>query len=249
MANSKAVLLITGAWHVPKHYHKLIRELEANNVRVICEKLPTNNNAVPPNTSIQDDIAFIKEIVNKEAAAGTHLTAIGHSWGGMIASAALADFAISSQSNTGGVVDIILIGAFVPSENDSLAGLFGGILPPFLVTQPNKTLVPTDPIHHFYHDLGEEEAQWAERTMVAHGSDAQYAPINCDKVAWRVIPLTYIICENDQGLPSFVQEMMIGKVEEQGFKVQRYRLPASHSPFLSMPGEVAEIVLKVINSR
>ncbi|KAI7764025.1 hypothetical protein ACKAV7_013765 [Fusarium commune] len=249
MAGFNAVLLITGAWHVPEHYKKLIHELERHDIRVICERLPTNNNAVPPNKTIQDDIDFIKDIVSKEVAAGTHLTVIGHSWGGMLASAALANFAVSPEPKEGGVTDMIFIAAFVPSENDSLAGLFGGKLPSALVPKSDGTLVPTDPIHLFYHDLPEEEAQWAKNTMVAHGTDVQYAPINCERVAWRVVPLTYIICEEDQGLLSFLQEGMIQKVEEQGIIVQKYRLPSSHSPFLSMPKRVAEIVLGVMKSR
>jgi hypothetical protein len=42
---------------------------------------------------------------------------------------------------------------------------------------------------------------------------------------------------------------MIEKVEEQGVIVQKYRLPSSHSPFLSMPKKLADIVLEVMNSR
>ncbi|KAF5624586.1 alpha beta hydrolase family domain protein [Fusarium sp. NRRL 52700] len=249
MPDLNSVLLITGAWHVPKHYYKLIHELESRGIRVICERLPTNNNAIPPNKTIQDDINFIRDIVSKEAAEGTHLTVICHSWGGMLASASLASFAVPPESNEGGITDMIFIAAFVPSENDSLVGLLGGKLPPALVPESDGTLVPTDPIHLFYHDLPEEEAQWAKSTMVAHGTDVQHAPINCEKVAWRVIPLTYIICEEDQGLLSFLQEGMIEKVEEQGVSVQKYRLPSSHSPFLSMPGKLANIVLEVMNSR
>ncbi|PNP56332.1 hypothetical protein FNYG_15367 [Fusarium nygamai] len=249
MAGLNAVLLITGAWHVPDHYYKLIHELESHDIRVICKRLPTNNNAVPPNKTIQDDIDFIKDLVSKEVAAGMHLTVIAHSWGGMLASAALAKFGVFPESKEGGVIDMIFIAAFIPSGNDSLAGLFGGKLPPALVPQSDGTLVPTDPIHPFYHDLPEEGAQWAKRTMFAHGTYVQYAPINYQKVAWRVVLLTYIICEEDQGLLSFLQEGIIEKVEEQGVIVQKYRLSSSHSPFLSMPKKLASIVLEVMNSR
>nr|RBQ88859.1 hypothetical protein FVER53263_14107 [Fusarium verticillioides] len=249
MAGFNALLLITGAWHVHDHYYKLIHELESHGIKVICERLPTNNNAVPPNKTIQDDIDFIKGLPSKEVAAGTHFTVIAHSWGGMLASAALASFAVSPESKEGGVTDMIFVAAFVPSENDSLAGLFGGKLPPALVPQSDGTLVPTDPIQLFYHDLPEEEAQWAKSTMVAHGTDVQCAPINCQKVAWRVVPLSYTICEEDQGLLSFLQEGMIEKVEEQGVIVQKYRLPSSHSPFLSIPQKLASIVLEIANSR
>ncbi|KAJ4308310.1 hypothetical protein N0V84_012173 [Fusarium piperis] len=246
--SSKAILLITGAWHVPEHYHKLIKYLEAKGLRVICEQLPTNNNAIPPKTATDDDVKFIRDIVSRESAAGTQLTVIGHSWGGMVASAALVDFSVTTRSGKGGVTNIILMCAFIPQETDSLAGIFGGELPPYLTSMPNGTIVWTDPIGHLYNDLPMEEAQWAEKLMVTHGNKAQYTPIDCNKVAWRVIPLTYIVCENDQALPGFVQDMMIAKVEAQGIAVKQYRLQASHSPFLSMPDKVAEIVMEVMNS-
>ncbi|EEU35172.1 uncharacterized protein NECHADRAFT_97604 [Fusarium vanettenii 77-13-4] len=246
-SQTNAILMITGAWHVPKHYHKLTEQLEAKGLRTICEQLPTNNNAIPPNTTADDDVNFIKDIVARESAGGTQLTVIGHSWGGMIASAALADLAVTTGSGKGGVTDIIFMCASVPQENNSLAGLFGGQLPPYLTSISNGTIIWTDPIGHLYNDLPQEEAQWAEKLMVAHGHKVQYTPIDCNKVAWRVIPLTYIVCENDQALPGFVQDMMIAKAEEQGVSVRQYRLQASHSPFLSMPDKVSEIVMEVMN--
>ncbi|KAF9880364.1 hypothetical protein CkaCkLH20_02318 [Colletotrichum karsti] len=243
---SKAILLVTGAWHVPQHYDKLVKQLQANGLRVICERLPTNNNAVPPDTTIDDDVAFVRNIVEQEASAGTHLVVLAHSYGGVVTSAALADFATTPDSVKGGVTDIIMMTAFIPAENTSLAGIFGGTLPPYLTSQPDGTITWSDPISLLYNDMPEEEAQWAEKQMVAHGHAAQYTPISCPEVAWRVIPLNYIICDNDKALPSFVQEMMIKNVEEQGIDVSKFRLPASHSPFLSMPERVADIVMSVM---
>ena len=244
----EAILLITGAWHVPQHYHKLVKALEGRGFRVICERLPTNNNSVPPNKTMQDDIEFIKAIVAQETAACTHLTVIGHSWGGMISSGALAEFAVPRDSPKGGVVDLIFMCAFMPKETESLAGVFGGTLPPFLTKEANDLLVWTDPIDHMYNDLDADEAQWADKLRVVHSSTAQHTPLNVAKVAWRIIPLTYIVCEKDQGLPSFLQDMMIGRVEAEGIPVKQYRVAASHSPFLSMPDKVAGIIQEVMKA-
>ncbi|UNI16345.1 hypothetical protein JDV02_002783 [Purpureocillium takamizusanense] len=248
MARERAVLIITGAWHVPEHYHKLITGLKAKGLRVICERLPTSNGVVPPNKTIHDDVQFIKDIVAKEAALGTHLAVIGHSWGGMVSSAALAEFAIEPTSDKGGVTDIILLAAFVPSEGDSLIGMFGGSLPPYLVAHPDDTVTWINPIDHLYNDVEPDEAKWANDLCVAFGHAAQTTPIQCERVAWRDIPLTYIICELDLAIPESVQTLMISKVEEQGIKVRQYRLAASHSPFLSMPEKVVDIVMEVVSS-
>ncbi|OAA35571.1 hypothetical protein NOR_07956 [Metarhizium rileyi] len=246
---SRAVLLITGAWHVPEHYQKVISKLESQRVRVICECLPTNNNVVPPNKTIHDDVQFIRGIVAKETAAGTSLTVMAHSWGGVVASAALAEFAVQPGLDKAGVTDLIFMTAFIPAENQSLADLFGGKLPPYLTSMPNDTIVWSDPLDHLFHDLTPEDAQQALGLLVAHGHTAQYTPIQCDRVSWRVIPLSYIVCEDDRALPGFVQQMMIDKVKAEGIAVKEFRLSASHSPFLSVPEKLVDIILKVMSSR
>ena len=51
------------------------------------------------------------------------------------------------------------------------------------------------------------------------------------------MPTTYVVCERDNAIPVFAQEAMAaraGRVE---------RLDAGHSPFLSRPDELAEIIL------
>lgn len=245
MPQPRAVLIITGAWHVPGHYYKLIAAIESRGIRTICETLPTNNNVVPPNTTLQDDVAFIRNIVAKESAAGTHLTVLAHSWGGMISSGALADFAVPRDSTQGGVTDLVFMCAFVPQEGESLFGISGG-RPPYLVDE-NNIVVCRDPIKRLYNDLEPQEAAWAESLRVAHGTVAQNTPLSVERVAWRTIPLSYIFCENDEAVPLALQNMMIGRVESDGISVKRYSVAASHSPFLSMPDKVADIVDEVIN--
>lgn len=53
------------------------------------------------------------------------------------------------------------------------------------------------------------------------------------------------MCEKDAALIPMVQEMMIENVRKTGVNVEVERLPASHSPFLSMPEETANLVLKI----
>ncbi|OAA70656.1 hypothetical protein ISF_02630 [Cordyceps fumosorosea ARSEF 2679] len=248
MSQPTAVLIVTGAWHVPAHYQKLRDALESRGVRTICETLPTNNNAVPPTATLHDDITFLRTLVAKEAAAGTRLTVLAHSWGGVVSSGALADLAVSSPGGGGGggVADLVFMCAFVPREGESLTGMLGGTNPPYLVDDAG-VLRWRNPIEHLYNDLEPAEAARAESLRVAaHGTAAQATPIDAGrKAAWRAIPTTYIFCEEDQALPLAVQEVMVRRVERDGVAVRRFSLKASHSPFLSMPDKVADIVLEV----
>lgn len=253
---SKAVLLITGAWQVPEHYRKVTDALTSQGLRVICPLLPTNNNIVPPSKCVSDDVALVQDVVSAEVANGTHLTVLVHSYGGIVATAALADFALphgarSKDEGKGGVVDIIFMAAFLPMENESLAGIFGRSLqlPPWLRPQENGTIEVDEPAHHLYNDLPGDEQKHELEMLVAHPTVAQFTDTKCEKAAWRVTPVSYLICEGDTTLPESAQEMMIGRLRKQGVEVREFRCGAGHSPFLSMPDKVVEVVLEVMSVR
>ena len=57
----------------------------------------------------------------------------------------------------------------------------------------------------------------------------------------RLVRRAYIVCTEDRAIVADLQHDMI---EKSGVDEVRY-LPASHSPFLSMPGELADIILKL----
>lgn len=54
--------------------------------------------------------------------------------------------------------------------------------------------------------------------------------------AWKTVPSTYVVCTQDQAIHPDVQRVLAGRctyVEQ---------IDASHSPMLSMPGRVSDIV-------
>lgn len=57
--------------------------------------------------------------------------------------------------------------------------------------------------------------------------------------------MTYLLCENDQVLSLEVQNMMRGRIEALGVKVDYETCSAGHSPFLSMLNELTKIISKV----
>ena len=61
-------------------------------------------------------------------------------------------------------------------------------------------------------------------------------------VAWRDIPSTYVICEQDQAIPLPAQEQMAKRA------THVRRLLSSHSPMLAQPVEVAQLIAEVAES-
>jgi pimeloyl-ACP methyl ester carboxylesterase len=64
--------------------------------------------------------------------------------------------------------------------------------------------------------------------------------------AYREIPSTYIVCENDQALPLCVQERMIAQADG-AFHVERCQ--EGHSPFLSNPAFIVDCIRRAAGEK
>jgi hypothetical protein len=62
---------------------------------------------------------------------------------------------------------------------------------------------------------------------------------------WTAIPCAYIVCEQDRALPPPFQEIFASKM---GGPENTYRLPSSHSPFLSMPDQLADLLQQIVKA-
>lgn len=81
--------------------------------------------------------------------------------------------------------------------------------------------------------LAPHVAQRAARQLVPQSMRSFMEEVT--EAGWRKVPSTYIICEQDQALPPRFQEAM------SAHSGAVHRLASSHSPFLSMPGELARL--------
>jgi pimeloyl-ACP methyl ester carboxylesterase len=60
--------------------------------------------------------------------------------------------------------------------------------------------------------------------------------------AWRAVPSTYVVCEQDQAIPPFAQEAMAKRAETV------LRMDAGHSPFLSHRQELAGLLRPILDA-
>lgn len=247
MLAKPVILLVTGAWHTPEHYSLLTSQLRHLGYTVECPLLKTNNNAEPPNASLDDDIEQTRIIANHYLEDGHDIVALMHSYGGIVGSTAFSGLSSKHREGKACVKALIYMCAFIPLEGESLAGIFGGALPPWLQPNDRGTIDIEEPGRRFYSDLTEGKQRHWSAKLVRHPTIAQFDP-PAKKVdgAWRETPVSYLICDGDQALPPSVQEMMIERIEKAGgLTVTRYHCEAGHSPFLSMPDRVVEIVDRV----
>lgn len=100
--------------------------------------------------------------------------------------------------------------------------------------------MPKTPIPTFYHDLPPSVAEsWASK-LLRHSYATKF--VGAKSAAWRTIPSTYLICDDDRAIPNFVQEAMVKACQDSGAPMVTERIFTGHSPFLVKPDEAAAFV-------
>lgn len=67
--------------------------------------------------------------------------------------------------------------------------------------------------------------------------------------AWKDFQTVYVICEDDHTIIPESQELMISLAREKGARIEVERLHSSHSPFLSVPQETAELIRRAAEQK
>ncbi|MFG2452829.1 alpha/beta fold hydrolase [Streptomyces sp. NPDC048512] len=222
MQGQPTILLVHGAWHGAWCWDKLVPELAIRGWNVETVDLPSAS-ANPDNSAgMYDDARTIRErLGNIEGP----VTVLAHSYGGVPVTEAAA-----GASN---VAHLIYLSAFQLDRGESLTNQSGGQLPD---GRTGTLPIPEDTVKNFYGDVATPDADSALERLVPQTIKSFSEPLTA--AAWNTITSTYIACEHDGILPLAFQEAMSQRADH------TYRLASSHSPFLSMPVELAQLITK-----
>lgn len=92
---------------------------------------------------------------------------------------------------------------------------------------------------YFYHDCDEDTARWAfERLGPERFGDTTVTPVSIPQFWAADLPRSFILCEQDRSMPRWLADTVA-----QRLGVEQLRIDASHSPFLSRPDELAELLV------
>jgi pimeloyl-ACP methyl ester carboxylesterase len=99
------------------------------------------------------------------------------------------------------------------------------------------TIDPERAVATFFHDCAPDVAAAAVDRLRPQslGSIRGYV----DAAAWRDKPATYVVCTDDRALPVALQRSNAARIGES------VDWPTSHSPFLSRPELVADLLIEV----
>lgn len=214
--------------------------------------MPSVNEVRPPNAELSDDTALIRSYVESLVRAGRSVVAIGHSWGGHVATNALHGLGVDARAARGlkgGVSHIIYMAAFALPEG--LATMdkvkeFGNmdLVPLAFDFADDGTCISCDP-KTLLVGSGPSDGEIDEYlgTLVRWHGNVMYQPI--EHAAWREIPVAYIKTSNDMTVPAHFQQHFIDGMEKAGRKVQVFELETGHCPNLTATDGVVNAVNKV----
>ncbi|HTY18068.1 MAG TPA: alpha/beta hydrolase [Myxococcota bacterium] len=219
------VLLVHGAWHGAWCWEPAVRALEARGLRAVAPDLPM--------TSLRADVDCVSAAIRRHASGP--LLVCGHSYGGVVITQASAEAA--------GAAQLVYLAAFVPDRGESLGSLIVQGPQTALASAvvfgsgETSTIDPAQATDVFYHDCSEALARDAIHRLRAYSAACFQTPV--DRVGWREIPSSYIVCRDDRAIHPDAQRRM---AERTGRVVE---IPGSHSPFLAQPERLAEEIAEL----
>lgn len=215
-------LLVHGAWHGPGCWDRVVGELRGREVRTV--ELPSVGGDAA--VGLDDDARVVRDAV---AGIDGPVIVTAHSYGGVVASRALAGLANAAH--------VLYLCAFVLDTEDSLVSAAGGAPLPWWLMREDGLIDPKDPVEVFYHDLPDALAA----SSVADLRPQSYRSFQDRQAetAWRTIPSTYLVATEDHAIPAEAQRQMAARCG------RKFELASSHSPFLSHPDYVASLLREI----
>ncbi len=219
-------LLVHGSWHGPWCFQFLVDALTERGHRVETVALPSVGDDPAKDADLHADG---RAVTQAAAALAGRLVVVGHSYGG----AAITEAEYGPQ-----VARLVYLAAFMPDTGRTYPSyLPPGPLPPYVQLRDDGTFaVPTGRARaHFYHDCSDARASWAEAQLRPQSQAVLATPIRA--AAWRRHPSTYVLTTDDRALPPDFQRQFLSQATD------TRELASSHSPMLSMPGELADTLV------
>ena len=219
-----ALLLVHGSWLGAWSWEKVQPELTARGWEVHTVDLPSVADLGGPRFGLHDDAALVRECIRE---IGRPVVVVAHSYGGAVATQAAAGLP--------NVRHIVYVCGFVLDIGESLIELSGRV--PWWNVD-GDTMTARDTREILFNGVPQEESDRA----IARLRPFTYGAVTeaLTTAAWRSVPSTYIVCEDDLAVPS-----------QDAFAARATRvrhLPTGHMPLLSMPLELTDLIVEAADT-
>jgi pimeloyl-ACP methyl ester carboxylesterase len=183
--------------------------------------------AQPPETSLEDDVAATNRSID---AMGGPVVLVGHSYGGII---------ITAAGNNKHVKSLVYVAAFQPDTGESLGSLAASKPPAAAAPKPSPDGFLYLDIATFHTDFAADlpVAQAAFMAVSQVGLSLKAAGAPAATPAWKSKPSFAIVATNDRAINPDLERSMY---KRSGATVTE--LASSHVAYISHPAEVAAVI-------
>lgn len=234
---SAQVLLVHGAWHGGWCFDRVTSLLAEAGVSVIAPDLPGHGDDPWPFTDLHGDAARVTAALDEL----TDVVLLGHSYGGAVITEAgghpavrhlvyLSGLALDDAETCQAAAVAASAGICHDDRPDLGASLvFDG--------DGTSTLLPSAATC-LHQDCSPADVAWA----LAHLGPQPMLNLSQEPrdVAWRVKPSTYVVCAHDLTIHPDLQRILAGRC------TTSLEWPTGHSPFLSQPQRVVDLLLALV---
>ena len=232
-------VLVPGAMHGKWAWDRVTPCLERAGYDVVAEDLPgvASKLGAPPLDAVTLDLwaDFVAGLVR--AADGPVMLA-GHSRGGLV----IGEAAERVHDRLAGLVYVTAL--LVPPGETGLQASGATAAPAHGGTQFARSLDPAVTRASLYHRCSAADAAWASARLCAEPMRPLNTPTSARWDGWGSVPRAYIACSDDRLITPERQHAMLEAVPCNPVVT----LDSDHSPFLSMPEELAEAMVAVARS-
>ncbi|WP_159591105.1 alpha/beta fold hydrolase [Chelativorans xinjiangense] len=238
-AGASTVILIHGAWQGSWVWTRLMPLLEDAGLAAIAVDLPGNghDDTSPEAVSLDLYVQHIEKIV---AATKGCVSLVGHSGGGVVATAA-AEALAGKVDRVAYIAGMMLpsgmrFAEFLADERAADRGLAG--IGPHLVWSPDRqsTAVPTEAAAEiFLSDMAHDAALAALARLTPQPQGGRDVAVRWTDSRFNRLPRLYIECLRDRSVAHELQRRM----QELVPGAERVMLDAGHVPHISAPAQLA----------
>ena len=220
-------VLIHGAWHGAWCWDLVADELGAQGVTVFAPDLPL--------AGLAADAAIARAALES---AGDEVVVCAHSYGGLVVS--------DAARGLSNVQHIVYLAAFMTDPGERAAELLAShptaLLEALVTTDEGISIDPRRAHEVFYGDSDE---------VVAASCTSRLRPVSADlgaavtppDPAWQTAPATtFVVCTADRAVAPALQRKMATRASS------TVEWPVDHSPFLTRPGEIADLIVGCFGS-
>ncbi|KAM0165434.1 hypothetical protein ACHAPG_000105 [Botrytis cinerea] len=210
------IVLVHGAWHTPANYKGYVSALEAQGFKVLCPQLPSCNDKFPPVSSFTEDFTAARNVGTSLVEADERVFMTMHSYGGAVGTDAIEGLIFADRKAEGES------GGFIQNFDDGSTS-------------------PSNPSLLFLRGVEQDIVDKELPNLVRSSMSAFETKTKGD--AWRRVPVTYILTQQDYSVPRPYQDLMLEKVKSEGVVLKTEDYETCYSVFITKEKEIVGAVV------